>query len=164
MVGRPLQLHGSPSVRYSFNQVVFFDDSEGAPGSSWTEEHWRQGFARRETVVAFATIRQAGIALLNACYGSPDDSEPFERLISVPLRLPTGKLRIEGPEEYPIDRFIELPPGEYVVILGQRFGAHQALDFHLFVDAARGRNSSQILKADQVLDPPPVLLESADPA
>jgi hypothetical protein len=141
-----------------------FDESEEAPGSLWTEDHWSQGFVRREKTVAFATIDQAGLAVIRVLAGVPSNVEPYQRAICVPLRLPTGRLRIEGPEEYPVERFVEVEPGDYVALLGQRFDAGGVLVLDLFIDSARGRANSEVVKADPLLKVRPELLESAEPA
>jgi hypothetical protein len=160
---QPLQITGPEIVRFSYHQVVVFDDSESVPGSLWNDEHWNQGFARREKTVSFSTLEQAGKATLKVLLGWPDDLQTAERVVAVPLQVPSGTLHIEGPEEYPTSRAVSVEPGIYMVALAQRTDETGRLTFELFLDK-RTENRSRILKADGALNPAEPLLETAEPA
>lgn len=158
-----LEISGPDMVRYSYNQVVVFDDSESAPGSLWNDEHWSQGFARREKTVSFATLEQAGKASVKVLLGWPNDLRSAARVIAVPLQVPSGTLHIEGPEEYPAFRAVNVKPGTYMVALAQKSDGAGNLTFELFLDK-RTEERSRILKADDALNPPENLMETAEPA
>jgi hypothetical protein len=161
---KKIDLEGSRLLHYAYGLVMVFDATEKAPQARWTQQHEDQGFARREHSVLFATLKQEGKAIVNVFNGWPNDLSQSSRVIAVQLSLSSALLNIRGLEEWPIDRFVRLVPGSYTVILSQRLDKNTGqliLDF--FVDSLCETRNSRVLKADEALKVPGVLLETADP-
>ncbi len=53
----------------------------------------------------------------------------------------TGKVRIEGPEEFPIERFLVLEKCNYLVVLAQRHDESGDVVLDLFFDSLEDSNS-----------------------
>lgn len=158
---KKIEIEGSVLLHYAYGLVMVFDQYETVPQAHWTQQHQDQGFARRERSVLFSTLRQEGKARVNAFEGRPNDLNQGDRIISVPLQILSGKLNIQGLEEWPIKRSVKVSPGVNTVILSQRIdeGTDElVLDF--FIDML-ATDTSRILKADRSLNVPPVLLETA---
>lgn len=161
---QPIILVGESKIRFSYSQIIVFDDGERAPGSMWTEAHWRQGFARRSNTVSFLVLVQAGIGSVCVLSGRARELEEYIRVVAVPLSVPSGKVRIEGPEEYPIDRYVIVDAGNYCVTLAQRIDESGEIRFDLFFDGNDVREKSQVIVADAGIIPGLELVETADPA
>jgi hypothetical protein len=139
------------------------------PGSLWTDTHVRQGFARRDRVVSFGTVLEAGRAVLKVHLGSYGPSEGHERVVTVPFSTPSGKVMIDGPEEFR-GRHVVLESGHYRLtaaqqVIGEEFvDEFQELIELYFESVPKPVSASEILVADPLLDPPAVLLEEAEVA
>ena len=158
-----LEIEGSVHLYYAYGFVMVFDKSEPTPQARWIQQHENQGFARRERSVMFSTLRQEGKATVNAFEGWPVDLGQGSRIIAVPLKVLSGELSIQGPEEWPEARYVKVAPGVNTVILSQRIDEvtdQLVLDF--FIDAIATENS-KILKAGGLHNIPSVLLETAEP-
>ncbi|MGH9856127.1 MAG: competence protein ComJ, partial [Blastocatellia bacterium] len=134
-------------------------------GCDWTDVHVKQGFARRPSTVSFSTILGFGTGSVKVYLGPYRERESYERVIAVPFFSPSGRVVVEGPEEYPapLDQRLILQPGHYKL-----FAAQQVVDedkelidlyFHRLDEPAE---NSEILVADDELDPPEILLEEAE--
>ena len=160
-----MELIGKPEIYFSYGQLLVFDSAETSPGSVWTDAHYQQGFAKRARTVAFGTIEEAGTALLTVSKGQPRLVRDDARAVSVVLEVESGKLNIEGPEEYPVERLIPLPAGRYRVSLAQRREVEtDRLLFFLFVELEAGDTKSHILKADATIIRSGDLIEDAQVA
>jgi hypothetical protein len=148
--GQPIELVGSSVVRYSYNQIMVYDSSEKTPGCLWTHQHWRQGFARRDTTICFSTLNQAGKAHLSIV-NSAGDVPGVLRAIRSSLKCSSGKMRIEGPDEFPVERFVKVIPGVYSVTFSQRLDDEGELSVYISFDRVERMSASQILKADASL-------------
>ena len=92
----------SSSLYFSYNQFLVFDRSVATrPGLDWTEVHSKQGFARREKTVSFGTLLEFGHAEVAVHLGPYKPTNNHERVIEVPLEVPSGEVVIGGPEEAP---------------------------------------------------------------
>jgi hypothetical protein len=160
---QPVHLTGPDVLRYSYNQFFVYDSLEKAPGCLWTNHHWRQGFARRDSTICFSTLNQAGKARLSIVDSAAEVTGTV-RAIRAGMQCPSGKARIEGPDEYPIERFVRLSPGDYSVTLSQRIDTETGLWLYLSFDQAERVIPSQILKADALLEQSIIPLETADEA
>jgi hypothetical protein len=160
---QPIELTGSAVVRYSYNQIIVYDSLEKAPGCLWTERHWRQGFARRETTICFSTLNQAGKARLSVVQDAAVIAE-VSRTIRASMQCLSGKACIEGPDEYPIERFVRLSPGNYSITLSQRMDPEAGLLLYLSFNQIEQVIPSQILKADALLQSSIEILETAEEA
>jgi len=162
-VMKRLELDGPPVLNYAYGLLMVFDSCEKSPQSRWTQQHEQQGFARRESSVHFATLNQEGRASVEVFDGEPDSPHKGGRIIYVPMKLPSGQMNIQGPEEWQIERFVRVAPGEYTVTLSQLIDQETReliLDFFLSLSSTP---ESRILRADEMLKPPDVPLETADP-
>jgi len=160
---KEITLEGPPILDYSGHVVCVYDAAEQNPEIRWLPEYTKQGFARRERTIQFVLLEDAGIALVTVFSGWPEDIGSATRAIAVPLEATTGEVHIEGLEEWPEERYVKVVPGRYTVVLLQRMdqeGNQLVLDF--FLDSERVSQESLILKADERLRIPTMLLENAE--
>jgi hypothetical protein len=163
MIEDTMEIVLSPNLYFSYSQFFIYDKGIGKRACDWTKDHSRQGFARREHTVAVGTLLEFGHAQVCVHAGSPRSIEMFDRVISVPLRIETGRLAVDSVEEYSIDRSIEITSGTYRVIIAQRAIDDQIEEIVIYLDEFKKGEPirSEILLADDALDPPSTLLESA---
>lgn len=151
-----------PRLYFSYSQFMVYDQSEQLPGCDWTEEHTSQGFARRETTVCFGTPLEFGNADVVVTVGAYRPEAQHERVITVPFRSLSGKVTVEGPEEMDVDRAFDLPCGDYKLTAAQMILSDDEERIDLFFElVAPPLERSAIVIADEILNPPAVLLETA---
>jgi Competence protein J (ComJ) len=156
-------LLGPDKMYFSYNQFMVYDSGEKLPGSDWKDEHVSQGFARREFSIGFGTLLQFGHASVRVFIGSPAGIEEYERVVSVPLNVKSGDIRIEGPEEYPVERKILVSPGWYQVIVAQIAKSDEVEQIDIYLKSiSSDSGGSSVILADEGLNPPKILLESAE--
>ncbi len=153
------------NMYFSYSQIMVSDETIKSPGCDWTDDHFNQGFARRLSTVSFRTILEFGTGSVKVHLSQYIETEGYERVIAVPFSSPSGRVVIEGPEEYPVpvDRILILQPGHYKLVAAQKLVDEDAelidLYFHRLDEPAK---NSEILVADNELDPPEALLEEAE--
>ena len=144
-----LPLTGPKALNFSYGQIIVYDSGENEPGSIWTIQHTNQGFVRRPHTVGISTLIPYGTASISVFMAEPRSLKIYERAISVPIELPSGVLCLEGPEEYPIERFVNLGPGLFRLFFCQMIGAEGALRIDIFVGTADKVDArSRILKTN----------------
>jgi len=158
-------------VSFSHWQVLIYDSAVANPCLEWTEGHSGQGFARKESALCLGTLLQAGDAVVRVYSGQYTWREGYQRVLSVPFFTPTGRVIIHGLMEFYLGRVIFLQPQHYLLIAAQRLVGDISDDeaddletIELYF-AGMGNNPatcSQILTADEGLNPPNTLLEDAD--
>jgi hypothetical protein len=147
-------------------QFSVSDDADLDPGIEWTDVHSAQGFARRETVIAFGSIVQSATARLQVFLGPFVPDPAYARVQRVPLRVGSGVVSVAGPWDGRGGTKVSVTPGTYCVVAAQRFvgdeeDEEEAVD--LFLEpTTEWPGRSEIIVADAALDPPPVLVETAD--
>jgi hypothetical protein len=152
----------SPELYFSYSQFVVYDREIDSRACDWTSEHCRQGFARRDHTVAVGTLLEFGHAAVRVCFGHPKSLDEYERVIAVPLVIESGWLAVDGVEEHPIDRMIKITPATYRTIIAQRVVDDEREQIDIFLDSYDGRTiQSEILVADDDLDPPERLVETS---
>lgn len=154
----------SPKLYFAYSQFMVYDQSVRLPGCAWTDEHSAQGFARRESTVNFNTPLEFGYANVSVSHGSyqPSDEE-YDRVIAVPFLVTSGTVVVEGPEETNPARSIALPRGCYRLVAAQRVTGNQEEIIDLFFESLMNPlDRSTILVADDALNPPTTLLETAE--
>lgn len=153
----------SPRLYFSYNQFMVYDSTVSTPGCAWTEEHSAQGFARRDSSVCFNSILECGSAVVTAIIGSYQPDEEYERVIAVPFVVESSKVLIEGPEEFDSGRVIALEPGNYRLVVAQCVIDDDCERIDLFFERSEEPlQRSIIILADEMLNPPNSLLETAD--
>lgn len=165
-----VQLIGKQQLEFSYSQFLVYDDLEFQPGCDWQQGHVDQGFARRDAVVSFGTLLEFGHARLSVYAGAYRRQEDHARVIAVPFRAKSGEVRIEGPDEGPDERIVRLVPGCYRVTAAQMVlqNDEQNMVFEEGIDIffewlEEPAQNSEVIVADEALNPPDVLLEHADP-
>jgi hypothetical protein len=151
-----------PKLYFSYSQFMVFDQSELLPGCDWSEAHSDQGFARRESTVCFGTLLEFGHAVVAVTLGGylPDDD--YVRVIEVPFRCVSGKVIIEGPEETDVNRVFDMPCGDYRLTAAQVLIGNDEEQIDLFFEAlAEPLGQSFIIIADEMLNPPELLIETS---
>jgi hypothetical protein len=150
---------------FSHGQVLAYDQSEAEPGSLWNNQHVAQGFVRRDRALGIGTLIQHGNATIRVFLGQPASLQNYERAIAIPIVLGSGVLCIEGPEEYPIERSVQVPAGLYRLIAAQSHASDTELEIDMFLEALISPNvNSEILKADENLQIRGELLETGEVA
>jgi len=159
------KLSGPASLYFSYGQLMAYDSTEREPGSIWTDQHVKQGFVRRPHSVGIGTLMQDGTATLSIFRGQPTRTEAYDRVVSVPIDLPSGVLRLEGPDEYPIERSVDLTPGVFRLTFAQGLNEHGSLRIDLFIDEVDEPSPrSKVLKSDDSISDLNELIETGDVA
>jgi hypothetical protein len=152
----------SPRLYFSYSQFMVYDQSVRLPGCAWTDAHSAQGFARRESVVNFNTPLEYGYADVGVSQDAYEPREEYERVIAVPFLVTSGKVIVEGPEETKPERSFALPPGNYRLVAAQHITADEEETIDLFFEPLpQALERSSVLVADDALNPPTPLLETA---
>jgi Competence protein J (ComJ) len=152
----------SPRLYFSYSQFMVYDGSVQLPGCEWTEEHTAQGFARRESVVNFNTLLEFGDADVAVKREAYQPQQEYHRVIVVPFRVTSGKVVVEGPEETTVERSVSLPSGQYRLVAAQYITGEEEEVIDLYFEPlAKALERSTILLADQALNPPTPLIETA---
>src|SRR5437879_3970134 len=89
----------SPRLYFSYNQFMVYDESVRLPGCAWTDGHYAQGFARRESVANFGTPLEFGHADVTVSRGAYEAKDEYVRVIAVPFLITSGRVIVDGPEE-----------------------------------------------------------------
>lgn len=148
---------------FSYSQFIVYDESVLSPGCDWTDTHAAQGFARRESLVSFGTPLEFGYADVNICRGSYRPDKGYGRVIGVPFLVTSGKVIVCGPEELNAQRKrFDLAMGNYRLVAAQRVTGDQEEAVDLFFEPLeKPLERSAVLVADDALNPPSTLLETA---
>jgi hypothetical protein len=152
------------ALYFSYSQFMVFDKTTEFPACAWTQDHSDQGFARRASTVCFGTLSESGTATVAAYLSSPPPRlNDYERVIMVPLLLPSGTVAVGGPDEYPFERTFHIPAGQYRLTAAQRrCGNEEGEEVTLFFErTAESIVRSEILIADPGIKRKTNLLESA---
>jgi hypothetical protein len=154
----------NPDLYFSYSQFFVYDASIQMPACEWTKAHSDQGFARREGTVAFGTLLEYGTAEVRVRICPYQPREEYERVIAVPFAVVSGKVIVDGPEETETgrDRSFMLAAGEYRLVAAQRVTGDENETIDLFLELlAKPLEQSTVLIADDALNPPMPLLETA---
>ncbi len=153
------------TIYFSYSQFFVLDRSVELPGCDWTDEHVAQGFARRPSTVSFATMLEFGHADLKVYFAPYEARDHHERVIEVPIEVSSGKVEIGGPEESSNRTIVKLPDGHYRLVAAQTVTADDREDIDLsFERLTAPLARSRILVADDALEPPDPLVETAEVA
>jgi len=142
---------------------MVFDETVEFPGCDWTEQHTAQGFARRESVVNFSTLLEFGYADVTINIGKYEPHPDHQRVIAVPFLITSGRVLVEGPEETDAERNFTMPPGNYRLVAAQHVTADdQEVIVLCFEPLTKALARSAVLVADEALNPPMPLIETAE--
>jgi hypothetical protein len=146
---------------YSYEQFHIFDLAEGYTAFKWTEGHLAQGFARDASCIGVTTLTNDGLATVSVqILGCDQSLERFTRVIAVPFYVTSGQVCIQGPEEAPSARVLELTPGVYWLKIAQLLVSEDSEEIYLcFLRPALLPTTSEIIVKDSGLHPPTPLLE-----
>lgn len=148
------------TLYFSYNQFMVHDATV-LPGLLWTEQHYLQGFSRRESIVCFGTLAEFGHADLEVISGVYQPLPEYERVISVPFYCSSGKVRVQGPEEE--KRVFDIAIGHYRLTAAQILESEDEEIIDLFFEAiSTPLGHSEIIVADEELNPFYPLVESAE--
>jgi hypothetical protein len=150
------------SMYVSYSQFFIYDIGV-LPGCRWTEGHEQQGFARRLGVLSIGTLIEYGEATLRVVVGAASFDPKYTRILRLPLEVISGSIEIQGPEELSGSRVLGFENGSYLVTISQAFVSEEECDVEVaFEKDTLGCAVSQILRADDGMQPPAVLIESAE--
>jgi hypothetical protein len=148
---------------FSYSQFFVYDQSVKVPECDWTARHFNQGFARRESSVSFGTLLEFGRAELSVRLGAFKESRDYQRVIAVPFLVTSGRIVVGGPEEFDNDRSFALKQGHYCLVAAQHVTGDDNEDIRLFLELRDSPLAhSEIIIADETLNPMMPLLETAD--
>lgn len=150
-----------PKMYFSYGQFLVFDQSVKQPGCDWTNEHYAQGFARRDSTACIRALSEFGhanVRVSSANYLATDD---YARVIAVPFFVESGVVIVEGPEEVGTNRMVRLPAGCYRLVVAQSIAVEDEVIDLFFERVPNTLNSSEIIVCDDELDPPAILIETA---
>jgi hypothetical protein len=148
-------------IGVSYSQVCVFEARLENPFNDWSDEHVRQGFAWRPGSVSFATLDEGGPLRVRISSGSFEpSSSPASRIVRVPFEVPEhGEVDVASIGQAVT---LELPAGEYALVFEHGKDEHGMwATFHF---ASAHGVMPAILRADQELQPPEVLVMTAQPA
>jgi hypothetical protein len=151
------------TLYFSYKQFIVYDERVRLPGCDWTDKHSAQGFARRESIVSFGTLLEFGYAETAIIRGGYQSQRKYERVIAVPFLVTSGKVIVCGPEELNDERKrFDLATGSYRLVAAQHVTGDEEEAIDLFFEPlAEPLEQSAILVADDGLNPPASLLETA---
>ena len=148
---------------FSFKQFFVFDRSVKLPACSWTQAHYDQGFARRTSNAAFSTLLEFGHADVAVCMRAYGPSGAYQRVIEIPLEIPSGVAVVAGPEEFDDERVVQLERGHYRLTVAQSVEDDDTQLIDLYFEALDSPQLvSHVLVADGELHPSDSLLETAE--
>ena len=151
-------------IYFSYGQFIVYDISVSLPACDWSAEHTNQGFARQESNASFRTIENFGQANVSVYLNEFILKEEFQRVISVPFYSSTGKIKVEGPEEF-TNSIVIIQPGPYKLYAAQWVINEENENIELFFQKLEiPATKSEIIKADEEIKPPAELLEYAESA
>jgi hypothetical protein len=153
------------TIYFSYSQFQVFDSSVKLPGCTWTDGHYKQGYARREPNVSFRTMLEFGHGNLAVYLGPYEGRNDHQRAIEVPIEMTSGEVVIGGPEEYPNRHIVKVPKGHYRLVAAQTVTAddREAIDLY-FERLTEPLAKSRIVVADDALDASSPLLETSEVA
>src|SRR5262245_5420755 len=122
----------SPRLYFSYSQFFVYDKSVPSVGCDWTKAHSDQGFARRESTVAFGTLLEFGHADVLVRREAYEARREYQRVIAVPFCVRSGEVAVEGAEEITIERTVALPPGHYRLVAAQHVTGADNEAIHLY--------------------------------
>lgn len=161
---KSIEFRLNPDLYFSYSQFFVYDGSVQMPACDWTKAHSDQGFARREGTVAFGTLLEFGRARVVVAVTPYQPRDEYERVIAVPFDSVSGKVIVDGPEETETgrERNFALQPGNYRLVVAQRVTGddEEAIDL-FFEPLTNPLERSAVLVADDALNPPTTLLETA---
>lgn len=154
-----------PTMYFSYGQFMVFDQNVQLPGCDWGEEHYAQGFARRESSACFRALSEFGQAKVRATAGLYVARDEYLRVIAFPFAVESGVVVVEGPEEIGTGRTMQLPPGSYRLVVAQVQTGEDEEAVDLFFEKIPQRaQHSEVLVCDGELNPPTPLIEMASVA
>ncbi|MBS1792803.1 MAG: hypothetical protein JSS81_03055 [Acidobacteria bacterium] len=146
---------------FAYNQFMIFDTSVKLPGNDWTDEHIRQGFARRPSSINFSTLIDFGTANVIVYKGSYILDNSDERVIAVPFLCVSGKVRIEGPEEIS-PRIVKIEQGNYKLTVAQTVNRATEIIKVYFNKLDTPLERSEIIVSDEELSTVTQIVETAE--
>ena len=154
----------SARIVFGYSQFQVFDKAALA-GHQWTQGHFDQGFARTGRSVSFGTLLEFGHGAVLVHLGPYEGRDEHTRVVEVPFEVSSGEVTVGGPEEFPVkpERVFQLPKGHYRLVAAQAVTDEDQEKIDLYFEKlAEPLTKSRIIVADNALNPPSPLLETAE--
>ena len=163
----------SKDLYFSYIQFYIRDRVYGNDTGETTDAHFNQGFVRLPHSIKVGTLREFGVASLEVYLGSYQPLRDYSRVIAVPLHVESGEILFEDPDNAGLIKdFLSISPGHYRVVIAQQdlFPELDETEVESHIEAVdvffelleKPLDHSSILVCDERLNPPEVLLETAD--
>lgn len=154
------------SLYFSYGQFSVYDPVAGPLGLAWTKAHSDQGFVRTQSAVAFGTLLEFGDGDVAVYPHGIHSMVGYDRVIAVPFVCSSGRITVVGPEEFNVERNIDIARGYYMMTCAQQTLVDDELAMlfkeriDLFFESLSYLpKRSRLLVADRELNPPLELLE-----
>ena len=150
-----------PIIYFSYGFFMVYDSADDNPVFDWTDAHVRQGFARSDTAVCFQSLVEFGDAEVRIFKTGFERQPDHVRAIQVPIRIASGSVGVEGPEDFGEGARLTIEASTYLLAAGQTKESRRIDLYFQATDFLLGESS--ILLQDDELDPPSPLLERCHP-
>jgi hypothetical protein len=151
------------TLYFAFNQFYIGDKACNQEIPEWTQALLNQGFARRPSVIAVATLTQDGEAPITVTVGQYQPSDKNTRVIQTPFFAKSGEIVVYGPEENPNERTdYTISPGNYRLTIAQNQIDEENIEVDIYFEPTKALDEqSKIIVADDMLSPNYPLIETA---
>jgi hypothetical protein len=130
--------------------------------NDWNDTHINQGFSWRPASVSFGTLNDNPECEVIVKTGNIlEENSTAIRSIVVPFTVGLDGIEIASIAD---SQPLELPEGHYQLVFNAISNKQDSLDTYEFIFIKSQNPSARILKADEQLSPPEVLLMDASPA
>jgi hypothetical protein len=149
-------------LNISYSQICVFDSSLLSPFNDWTDLHVRQGFSWRPGSVSFRTLEEAGsIEVYVEIKNQLVLKEETIRAIRVPFRVSENRaIEVASIGE---SSQLDINPGDYSLVFETGFNKNSST-WCSFSFLKGSSTEAEILKADEELNPPSILLMTSESA
>jgi len=106
-------------VDFSHGLLFVYDKEASGQTPDFTSAHHDQGFARLDSVVGLRTLVPWGVAQMRVFNTAFVSTASYDRVISVPLYLPSGMVHVDAPVLEGVS--FSLQPGHYRLVIAQKF-------------------------------------------
>ncbi|MFU8828805.1 MAG: competence protein ComJ [Phycisphaerales bacterium] len=146
---------------FSYSFFLVYDSGDVNPVFDWQDVHVAQGFARSQTSACFRSMLEFGDAEVDVVIGAYESRSDHVRVIEVPLKIDSGVVAVEGPEDFGEGLRFEVGAGSWLVTAAQTADSERIDLF--FERTSTLRQFSRVIVGDEELSPMYPLAEYCPP-